>query len=659
MKINNKLLTYLLIGLSVFVLALGGIYFFVIDNKPQSEINLNEIESLRLIGSEEITIKQGEPYYERGCYAITKGGEIKSDVVEITPSDIDTSIPGEYYISYTSGSKLIKRKVIVLEKDENDDKQDLTLELIGDSEITLTVGEEYKELGYKATDSKEGDLTNNVKVTGEIKTTKSGTYYLLYTVTNTKGDKVTQKRTIIVKDKEVEKETENLYAEIQKKVVSDGVEIRIAVTGNDFSYIKLPDNTISKNINTTYKVKENGTYKFIIYDKNNNYLSREITVNEIKKGESDTEPPRGSCVATNKNGKANIVVVAEDKSGISKYEYYGNNSLLTSTTNTSYVASSTYSSVSVNVYDKYNNVKKLTCVIVAETKPEQTTPTTPTPSPEPVKNDFLEMHFIISGYNDDAILIRTGKATILIDSGRKGTEKKVLPYLDGLGIKTIDAIIGSHPHYNHIQTQGAVIDKYKVLKSYYPVDLNTCVSKNYCESEDIKYVLDAIKKKNIPMVVTTAGNKYTIGDMTLYFIGPYKLNSTATYKQNNNSGLFILKYKNNTFMFTGDAGTDTLNYNKVISYANKLGISLKVDMLKYPHHGNANLDTALVNAMKPKYAIVPNYKYGSKFNSSGKSKLKNVGTTIYQQATDGNIVLISDGNNITVKKNQSANSYKR
>ena len=109
------------------------------------------------------------------------------------------------------------------------------------------------------------------------------------------------------------------------------------------------------------------------------------------------------------------------------------------------------------------------------------------------------MHFIQSGFYDDAILIRTKTTTIFIDGGRYNAKKKVIPYLEEAGVKTIDALIGSHPHYDHIQAQGPIIDTFSVKHTYYTVDLNTCASKKTCTKEDVKYVLDSIKSKNIPM----------------------------------------------------------------------------------------------------------------------------------------------------------------
>lgn len=638
----KKVFFYLLVAFIVLLIAILVIFT---NNKSTNEPivdveKTDRIEKLHLFGNKEIIIEQGEKYIEPGYYALSSTGELKTDDVIVTPDVFDSSIPGTYYINYVIGNKIETRTVIVKEKESKENEESiLTLELKGDSTVILEEGNEYVEPGYTATDTIDGDLTNDVNVEENINTLVPGTYTITYEVQNSSGDKITKTRTVIVKETTLNVE---LKTNLNSNYTNKNIIVTINVDGNNFLYLKYPDGTISNEKKSTYTITKNGYYEFLIYDKNNHFITKELNVTEI-----DKEGPSGTCSLVNKNGKSTITVKADDNlSGIYNYKYYGNDKLLKTDSNSIYSSNTTYKSSYVLVSDNASNTSKINCTVSNKTTIVN-------------KYDYLEMHFIVSGYNDDAILIRTGEATILIDTGRKGAEKRVIPYLQGLGVKTIDAIIGSHPHYNHIQAQAFIIENFKVKQSLYSVDLNTCVSKHYCESKDVLYIKDAIKKNNIPMKVTKAGDKITIGDMTLYFLGPYKLNNTSKYMQNANSSIFILKYKNNTFMFTGDTGGTPFTYAKLKPYADKLKISLNVDMLKYPHHGNAGIETTLLNAIKPEYIIIPNYKYGKYPTSSNKTKIKNTRAKIYQNASDGNIVLKSDGKNITVKKNQSASSYKR
>lgn len=54
-------------------------------------------------------------------------------------------------------------------------------EIIGETEITLNVGDEYVEAGAKAIAFGK-DISSNVKIEGEVDTTQEGRYIIKYTV---------------------------------------------------------------------------------------------------------------------------------------------------------------------------------------------------------------------------------------------------------------------------------------------------------------------------------------------------------------------------------------------------------------------------------------------------------------------------------------------
>ena len=68
--------------------------------------------------------------------------------------------------------------------------------------MTLNVGEVYTEKGATAKDDKDGDITSSIQISGNVNTSKAGTYTVKYTVKNSLGKQSTKTRTIIVKAKE-------------------------------------------------------------------------------------------------------------------------------------------------------------------------------------------------------------------------------------------------------------------------------------------------------------------------------------------------------------------------------------------------------------------------------------------------------------------------
>ena len=81
-----------------------------------------------------------------------------------------------------------------------DDKSPV-ITLIGDATVKIKVGETYKELGAKATDDKDGDLTSKIITTGTVNSNTAGTYTITYTVSDSSGNTTTVTRKVIVENK--------------------------------------------------------------------------------------------------------------------------------------------------------------------------------------------------------------------------------------------------------------------------------------------------------------------------------------------------------------------------------------------------------------------------------------------------------------------------
>ena len=394
----------------------------------------------------------------------------------------------------------------------------------------------------------------------------------------------------------------------------------------------LPDNNKVTTNKYSYKVSNNGTYTFKTYSKKGNVKESSIKVSNI-----DKITPNGSCSGNYKDGISTINVNASDNIGIDRYVINGK-----SYTSGNITINNELKTANITIYDKAGNSKDISCEIKKE-------------------NKKLEIHFIASGAYDDAILIRTDNKTILIDGGQWYCRKYVTPYLKTLGITKIDAMIGSHLHFNHIQTQADILENFNVENIYYPDDIFTCATRKSCNTTDQQYILSEIKEKNITPKIAKPGNKVTIGEIELYFIGPENIITGDGYPQNYNSSIMILKFYNNTFMFTGDAGNSTLDINNLQKHANNLGINLNVDLLKYPHHGNATLKDNFLNTINTNYTIIPNYKAPHFPTTDNINKLKSHNIKMYRQSdsSTGNILVTSDGNNINIINNVKAEDYKR
>ena len=174
----------------------------------------------------------------------------------------------------------------------------------------------------------------------------------------------------------------------------------------------------------------------------------------------------------------------------------------------------------------------------------------------------------------------------------------------------------------------------------YANDIRNCGC--MCDNKDVSNVLSALSSKNIPITIPKVPSVINIGDMALYIIAPFSLGCN----KNDNSLVFILKYGNNTFMFTGDSDSPLNSSNKLLESANKIGLSsLKVDVFKYPHHGNEYISASTMSLIRPSIILVPNKNLNGYPTSQMQGIISANGNgTIYRlnDSTTGSIVLISD-----------------
>ena len=214
--------------------------------------------------------------------------------------------------------------VISLKENKTSNKNEVVSEetvrfkLNGEKTITIYTGSNFKEPGFVAESSINGDISSYVKIDGEVNTKKPNTYKITYTL-DYKGVTPTRTRKVIVKDKNdttVSKENDELVLTLNG---SQNISI---LKGSEYKEkgAKAVDNKgkdISKKIKITGNVNTNiaGTYKVtysIINSKNSSLeLTRLVTVSDM----SATITPNIQT-ATNSTITLNIAVKADKFSHI-------------------------------------------------------------------------------------------------------------------------------------------------------------------------------------------------------------------------------------------------------------------------------------------------------------------------------------------------------
>jgi len=107
--------------------------------------------------------------------------------------------------------RISNSKVIFVVKDKNNNRSKVVkdiyyvdlkapkIDLIGE-DMTIIKGDKYNELGAKASDNCDGDLTNNIIISGSVNNNKEGEYELNYLVSDDSNNMASVKRKVKVID---------------------------------------------------------------------------------------------------------------------------------------------------------------------------------------------------------------------------------------------------------------------------------------------------------------------------------------------------------------------------------------------------------------------------------------------------------------------------
>lgn len=168
------------------------------------ETSPNENTAPSILGATDITIEEGTSFDPlKGVTSIDKEDGDLTKTITVTGS-IDTSKAGEYTLVYkVKDSKgletTVTRKVTVAKKSSENSAPVIS----GVKDSTIYVGDSFDALkGITASDKEDGDLTNKITVKGSVNTNLSGSYPLVYSVSDSKGLVTTASCTVTVKEKD-------------------------------------------------------------------------------------------------------------------------------------------------------------------------------------------------------------------------------------------------------------------------------------------------------------------------------------------------------------------------------------------------------------------------------------------------------------------------
>ena len=248
-----------------------------------------------------------------------------------------------------------------------------------------------------------------------------------------------------------------------------------------------------------------------------------------------------------------------------------------------------------------------------------------------VSANELIVHYLDVGQGDSEIL-QCGNQTMLIDAGTNDSTKTLIQDIKNLGITRFDIVIATHPHEDHIGGMDAVINQFDIGTVYMP-DVTTTTA-------TFSDVLKALQNKNLTPIHPTAGTVFNLDSAQCTVLAP---NSPKYPDMNNYSIVIRVVFGSNSFLFTGDAQTQ--------SEAEMLakGYNLQADVLKVGHHGSDTATSpAFLTAVNPKYAVIEvgtGNDYGHP-HAVTLQKLAAAGVTVYRTDLNRTVTITSNGSNL-------------
>lgn len=232
------------------------------------------------------------------------------------------------------------------------------------------------------------------------------------------------------------------------------------------------------------------------------------------------------------------------------------------------------------------------------------------------------------------MLIRAGGKAVLIDAGIK--RARVAAQLAALDVTSLDLVIVSHPHADHM---GGMEE---VLRSM-PVGLYIDNGMPHTTQTYAKLMV-AVEELGIPYRSGRTGMELKLGDeavMNVILPGDTLLRDTRS-DLNSNSVVVVLTHGEMDFLFTGDAEEPT---EGLISRQSLPSI----DVLKVAHHGSDHSSsTSFLRTVNPPIAVIScgeDNRYGHPAPEA-LERLNSAGALVYRTDQSGHIRAISDGTTV-------------
>ncbi len=243
------------------------------------------------------------------------------------------------------------------------------------------------------------------------------------------------------------------------------------------------------------------------------------------------------------------------------------------------------------------------------------------------------IHFIDTGQSD-AILIENEGHYAMIDTGDTNDDQLIHDYLTQLGVQTLDYLILTHIHADHIGAADTIIREFEVKKTF--------VSNDEATTKVYREYVEALAEKGLYASVPLEGSSHSLGRGTL------TVYNTAGGHRDPNANSLVVLYQNgeDKALFTGDA--EAVVEEALLSVEELKGI----DLFKAGHHGSSTSNSeAFIQHIQPTIVAITTGAGNSYYHPHHRvvQLFERLNIPIYRTDEQGTLIFTSTGKGITTE----------
>lgn len=246
----------------------------------------------------------------------------------------------------------------------------------------------------------------------------------------------------------------------------------------------------------------------------------------------------------------------------------------------------------------------------------------------------LELHFLDVGQGDATLLRTPGRRWVMIDAGPRSAgydagERRVVPYLRAHRVRSLEAMILTHPHADHVGGAPAVLRRFPTRRLLEPGYVHG--SPYYLET------LALAEERGVTWEEARPGVSFMLDGVLFEVLAPDRETVETTHDANEASVVVRVSVGEFAALFTGDASA-RVEARLVQAH----GSGLRGALLKAGHHGSStSTSDLLLRAVQPE-AVVISAGSGNRYGHPSPAvleRLESRGVRVLRTDREGTVVV--------------------